>query len=99
MTALPSGGGFIVFSPEGTNGAGAQAPPDGAFVHALLNVAMGIQVIADLLEEECTSREERREYAKLLSRSAGQLLSEAERQRSSADSAETERAQARANGL
>lgn len=70
----------------------AQAGPDRALIHDLLNVAMAVQVVADLLEEECTSREECRECAKLLSRSAGQLLSEVERQRSMFDRAEADRA-------
>ena len=99
IAAQAPGGGVAGFLPEETNAAGAQAPPDEAIVHDLLNLAMGIQVIADLLEQDCTSREERREYAKLLSRSACQLLTEVERQRSSFDRAETDRTQARANGL
>jgi PAS domain S-box-containing protein len=99
MTDEPQGGGFIVFSPEGASAARAHVPPDGGFIHDLLNMAMGIQVIADLLEAEGTSREEWQEYAKLLSRSACQLLSEVERQRSLFDQPGTNRAQARADGL
>jgi PAS domain S-box-containing protein len=98
VTAQQPAGGFIVFPPEGTIAAGTAAAPDRAFIHDLLNIAMGVQVIADLLEGEDNSREERREYAKLLSRTACQLLSEIERQKLLFDRAEPDQALERVHG-
>jgi PAS domain S-box-containing protein len=93
------GEGLTALSFDQASARGMQSTQDRVFIHDLLNMANSIQVLVDLLEDERTSSEERREYVSLLNRSLEQLLSEIEERRSLLDGLDSERPRHSASAL
>ena len=81
ISARPLGRGLIAFSIIDTRAQQEPALPDRAFLHDLLNVATGVQVLLDILLEERTSPSEQAECMGLLRSNLNQMLSAIEHQR------------------
>lgn len=97
ISAQPLANGLIAFSIIDTRAEQEPALPDRAFLHDLLNVATGVQVLLDILLEERISPSEEAECTSLLRSSLIQLLSAIEQQRLLLDRADRPLSEAHAS--